>query len=78
MFGVLPFDTAIRGGGGGVEMNPEPPKYPCGICNKNVNWNTKAIQCDGGDGKKFVDDFVDYLQINSLDDHSILQEDPQK
>ena len=41
----LPFDTAI----GDVEMNPRPPNYPCEICNKNVNWNAKAIQCDGCD-----------------------------
>ena len=34
---------------GDVEMNPGPPKYPCGICSKNVNWNAKAIQCDGCD-----------------------------
>ena len=34
---------------GDVEMNRGPPKYPCGICSKNVNWNAKAIQCDGCD-----------------------------
>ena len=34
--GVLSFDNAIQGD---VEMNPGPPKYPCGICSKNVNWH---------------------------------------
>ena len=32
---------------GDIEANPGPPKYPCGICNKNVGWNSKSIQCDG-------------------------------
>ena len=31
---------------GDVEINPGPAKYPCGICEKNVGWNAKAIQCD--------------------------------
>ena len=34
---------------GDVELQPGPIKYPCGICNKNVRWNAKAIQCDGCD-----------------------------
>ena len=28
------------------EPSGENPKYPCGICSKNVNSNHKAIQCD--------------------------------
>ena len=24
----------------------KPPKYPCGICNKNCNWNQPAVACD--------------------------------
>ncbi|KAK6191217.1 hypothetical protein SNE40_002954 [Patella caerulea] len=34
---------------GDIEANPGPVKYPCGICNRNVAWNAKAIQCDGCD-----------------------------
>jgi len=33
---------------GDIEINPG-PRYPCGICKKNVNWNSKSIQCDGCD-----------------------------
>lgn len=32
---------------GDVQVHSGPPKYPCGICDKNVGWNAKAIQCDG-------------------------------
>ena len=36
---------------GDIQLNPGPkttkaPKYPCGICNKNVNSNQKAIECE--------------------------------
>ena len=36
---------------GDIHTHPGPKtvKYPCGICDKNVNWNAKALQCDGCD-----------------------------
>ena len=36
---------------GDIQIQPGPTyiKYPCGICSKNVNWNAKALQCDGCD-----------------------------
>ena len=29
-----------------VERNPGPPKYPCGVCGKNVTWSKPAVACD--------------------------------
>lgn len=36
---------------GDIQTHPGPTsvKYPCGICNENVNWNARALQCDGCD-----------------------------
>jgi hypothetical protein len=36
---------------GDIQIQPGPTyiKYLCGICSKNVNWNAKALQCDGCD-----------------------------
>ena len=30
----------------GLESNPGPVKYPCGICSKPCRWNQKAVACD--------------------------------
>ena len=32
---------------GDINMNPGPPKYPCGICKKGVKGKKDAICCDG-------------------------------
>ena len=45
LFVVLLVDTTIWWCWG----QPPGPKYPCGICSKNVGWNGKNIQCDGCD-----------------------------
>ena len=35
---------------GDVQLNPGPPtrtpKYPCGVCSKNVNCDHKAMECE--------------------------------
>ena len=35
---------------GDVQLNPGPttrtPKYPCGVCSKNVNFNHKVMECE--------------------------------
>ena len=36
---------------GNIQTNPgpktvKPPKYPCGVCQKNVNSNQKAMECE--------------------------------
>ena len=33
----------------GVETNPGPIKYPCGVCSKACRWNQKALACDDCD-----------------------------
>ena len=30
---------------GDIQVNPGPPKHPCGLCNKAVRTNQKAIKC---------------------------------
>ena len=32
---------------GDINMNPGPPKYPCGLCKKGVGAKKDAIRCDG-------------------------------
>jgi hypothetical protein len=41
---------------GDIQIQPDPTyiKYPCGICNKNVNLNDKALQCDGDHSASYV------------------------
>ena len=69
---VLDVDMAATGGGGRIEQNPGPVRFPCGSCDKAVQANQDGILCDGCEKwfhrKCIYMDREVYLQLGRSDD----------